>query len=127
METQRLRAAVELAADTGFEVEQRAPRNAANGPMTAPVATRCEAPCGYCPGKARKWLKWGLVVLGAIVLGLIVAIVALAAAPDVAPLCQYEGRSFSVGSLIVVPGNQGRECRESEARNGASWYPVRIE
>lgn len=108
-------------------MEQREPRNAANSPMTAPVAMRCAQICTNCPGKAWRRLKWGVLVAGALAFAMVAAMVAMAVTPDAAPLCHYEGRSFSVGSLIVVPGNQGRECRETEARNGANWYPVRIE
>lgn len=101
------------------------PRNAANSSMTAPVTARCGQICANCQGKPWKWQKWTVLAVGAI--ALVAAVFAMAATPDVAPLCYYEGRSFSVGSLIIVPGNQGRECRESEVRSGANWYPVRIE
>lgn len=126
LERQRLRAAVELAVGDSHEMEQRVPRNAANNPMTAPVATRCGQMCANCPGRTWRWAKCAVLATAAVAFALVVAVVALAVAPDAAPLCHYEGRSFSVGSLIVVPGDQGRECRESEMRRGANWYPVRI-
>lgn len=94
--------------------------------MTAAVAMQCGQICANCPGKARKLAQWGLLLVGAIAISLIVAIFAMAVTPDAAPLCHYEGRSFSVGSLIIVAGNQGRECRTESTTPGASWFPVHL-
>ena len=126
-QTQRLRAAVQLAADVDNEVAQLPGRSAANSPMTAPAFQRCGQVCDQCQGTAWRWLKWAALTVAAVAVLILAVAITMAKTPDTVPICHYEGRSFSVGSLIVVPGNQGRECRENDNRKSASWYPIRFD
>lgn len=104
----------------------QAPRVAANGPMTPQMAQQCGHNCSDCPFAVRRWVRWAALLWLIFAVSIAFAMIATSIPHDTELLCHYEGRTYSVGSLIVVPGNDGRECRASDNIGGAGWFPVKL-
>lgn len=56
--------------------------------------------------------------------GLSVAVGTALGDDPTSPTCQFEGRTYSLGSILAIGGDRGRECLPDAQYGGARWRPI---
>ncbi|WP_301233927.1 hypothetical protein [Pandoraea cepalis] len=118
---QRADTAADMAAAICAPIAPAASIDAGNGTMME--GAMVSAPATVSSGRIHtsRWLRCtaGAILFAAVSSGVVATVVS----PSAPAMCHYDGKTYSIGSLIVVYKTSGRECRIDDDDH-ASWYPV---